>query len=73
VPVVDRRMECRPGSAEGPCAKPIFSHSCRAFRVFAILPGLVRQVRSHSASASTALMKLVGDAHRVGWSSARKR
>src|SRR3954463_10042307 len=46
---------CRPGSADAPAAEPNFSHRCRAFTVLAILPGLVRQVRSHSASASTAL------------------
>src|SRR6266581_7663511 len=34
---------CRPGSALAQAAWPIFSHRCRAFRVFAILPGLVRQ------------------------------
>src|SRR5207248_111747 len=45
---------CRPGSALAQAAKPIFSHSARAFTVRAILP-VVRQVRSHSASASTAL------------------
>src|SRR5205085_3606014 len=46
---------CRPGSAQAQAAWPIFSQSSRAFTVLAILPGLVRQVRSHSASASTAL------------------
>src|SRR4029078_5930849 len=46
---------CRPGSAQAQAASPIFSHSSRAFRVLAILPGLVRQVRSQSPSASTAL------------------
>src|SRR5262245_11401381 len=46
---------CRPGSAQAQAAKPIFSHSSRAFTVLAILPGRVRQVRSHSPSASTAL------------------
>src|SRR5258705_1808900 len=46
---------CRPGSADAQAAWPIFSQRCRAFTVLAILPGLVRQVRSHSASASTAL------------------
>src|SRR3974377_718607 len=46
---------CGAGSAEAQAPKPIFSHSARAFRVLAILPGLVRQVRSHSPSASTAL------------------
>src|SRR5205823_4413930 len=46
---------CRPGSAEAQAAKPIFSHRSRALTVLAIRPGLVRQVRSHEASASTAL------------------
>src|SRR2546428_372434 len=46
---------CRPGSAEAQAAWPIFSHSSRALMVLAILPGLVRQNRSQSASASTAL------------------
>src|SRR3954451_12830700 len=46
---------CRPGSAQAQAAWPIVSHSARALMVLAILPGLVRQVRSHSASASTAL------------------
>src|SRR3982751_2967336 len=46
---------CRPGSAEAQAAWPIFSHRCCAFNVLAILPGRVRQVRSHSPSASTAL------------------
>src|SRR3954465_650891 len=45
---------CRPGSAQAQAAWPIFSHRSRAFTVFAILPGFVRQVRSHSASDSTA-------------------
>src|ERR1043166_5384324 len=45
---------CRPGSAQAQAAWPIFSHSSRAFTVLAILPGLVRQVRSQSPSASTA-------------------
>src|SRR5262245_42564220 len=45
---------CRPGSAQAQAAWPIFSHSSRAFSVFATLPGLVRQVRSQSPSASTA-------------------
>src|SRR3954462_14820214 len=46
---------CRPGAAEAQAAWPTFSHRVRAFRVLAILPGFVRQVRSHSASDSTAL------------------
>src|SRR6266542_5103525 len=46
---------CRPGSAQAQAAWPIFSHRSRAFSVLAILPGLVRQVRSQDASASTAL------------------
>src|SRR4029079_15208251 len=46
---------CSPGSAEAQAAKPIFSQRSRAFSVFAILPGLVRQVRSQFLSASTAL------------------
>src|SRR5213079_2222732 len=46
---------CRPGSAQAQAAWPIFSHNSRAFTVLAILPGLVRQVRSQSPSASTAL------------------
>src|SRR5215475_3997953 len=45
---------CRPGSAQAQAAKPIFSHSSFALIVLEILPGLVRQVRSHSPSASTA-------------------
>src|SRR6516162_2928411 len=45
---------CRPGSAEAQAAPAIFSHSARAFTDFATLPGLVRQVRSQSPSASTA-------------------
>ncbi len=49
---------CRPGSALAQAACPIFSHSARAFRVLATLPGLVRQVRSQSPS---------------GWSSGRRR
>src|SRR5687767_2019291 len=46
---------CRPGSAQAQAAWPIFSHKSRAFTVLATLPGLVRQVRSQLASASTAL------------------
>src|SRR6188508_3660929 len=46
---------CRPGSAQAQAAWPIFSHRSRAFNVLEILPGLVRQVRSQSPSASTAL------------------
>src|SRR6266849_3342189 len=45
---------CRPGSAQAQAAWPIFSHRSRAFTVLAILPGLVRQNRSQSRSASTA-------------------
>src|SRR5271170_1806125 len=45
---------CSPGSALAQAAWPIFSHRSRAFTVFAILPGLVRQNRSQSRSASTA-------------------
>src|SRR5712692_2145848 len=45
---------CKPGSAQAQAAKPIFSHKSRALIVFAILPGLVRQNKSQSASASTA-------------------
>src|SRR5713101_6909243 len=45
---------CRPGSALAQAACPIFSHSARAFRVLATLPGLVRQVGAHSPAASTA-------------------
>src|ERR1700733_178043 len=48
---------CRPGSADAQAAQEIFSHRWRAFTVSAILPGLVRQVRSQSPSASTALRK----------------
>jgi hypothetical protein len=33
---------CRPGSAQAQAAWPIFSHSSRAFRVFATLPSLRR-------------------------------
>src|SRR6476469_2717013 len=47
--------DCRPGSAQAHAACPIFSQRSLAVTVLAILPGLVRQVRSHSASASTAL------------------
>src|SRR3984893_3875897 len=46
---------CRPGSALAHAAWPIFSHRCRALTVLATLPGFVRQVRSQSPSASTAL------------------
>src|SRR6476620_7952483 len=46
---------CRPGSAEAQAADAILSHKARALRVSATLPGLVRQVRSQSPSASTAL------------------
>src|SRR6266705_6970054 len=46
---------CRPGSAQAQAAWPIFSHRSRAFSVLAILPGLVRQVRSQEPSDSTAL------------------
>src|SRR5436305_14208434 len=46
---------CRPGSAQAQAAWPIFSHRARALMVRAIFPGLVRQVRSQSPSASTAL------------------
>src|SRR5438876_4578561 len=46
---------CRPGSALAQAAKPIFSHSARALTVLATFPGLVRQVRSQSLSASMAL------------------
>src|SRR5713101_5646507 len=45
---------CRPRAAHAQAANPIFAHRSRAFSVLAVLPGLVRQVRSHSASASTA-------------------
>src|SRR6476620_9161993 len=45
---------CRPGSAQAHAAWPIFSHRSRALMVLAILPGLVRQNRSQSPSASTA-------------------
>src|SRR5215510_14895084 len=45
----------RPGSAQAQAAWPIFSHNSRAFTVLAILPPLVRQNRSQSASDSTAL------------------
>src|SRR5712672_4222314 len=47
---------CRPGSAEAQAAWAIFSHRSRAFTVLATLD-LVRQVRSQSPSASTALRK----------------
>src|SRR5271154_3558237 len=46
---------CRPGSALAHAAWPIFSQRSRALAVLAILPGLVRQNRSQSRSASTAL------------------
>src|SRR5271163_3716960 len=48
---------CRPGSALAHAAWPIFSHRSRAFSVLAILffLVLVRQNRSQSRSASTAL------------------
>src|SRR5271166_5137268 len=46
---------CRPGSALAQAAWPIFSHRSRAFTVLATWPGLVRQNRSQSRSASTAL------------------
>src|SRR3954471_1291082 len=46
---------CRPGSAQAQAAWPIFSHRSRALMVLEILPGFVRQVRSQSPSASTAL------------------
>src|SRR5882724_6735617 len=46
---------CRPGSAHAQAAWPIFSHNSRALTVLAILPALVRQNRSQSASDSTAL------------------
>src|SRR3984885_12362750 len=46
---------CRPGSALAQAAWPIFSHKSRAFTVLEILPGLVRQNKSQSRSASTAL------------------
>src|SRR5215510_10550499 len=45
---------CSPGSAQAQAAWPIFSHRSRALMVLEILPGLVRQVRSQSPSASTA-------------------
>src|SRR5215213_6225635 len=45
---------CRPGSAQAQAAWPIFSHRSRAFSVLATVR-LVRQVRSQSPSASTAL------------------
>src|SRR5215218_10774601 len=45
---------CRPGSAQAQAAWPIFSHRSRAFTVLATVR-LVRQVRSQSPSASTAL------------------
>src|SRR5258705_12801094 len=48
---------CRPGSADAQAAWAIFSHRSRAFTVSAILPGLVRQTRFQSPSASTALRK----------------
>src|SRR5262245_65118080 len=48
---------CRPGSAQAQAAWAIFSHSARALIVLAILPGLVRQKRSQSPSAWTALRK----------------
>src|SRR5262245_65480497 len=46
---------CRPGAAQAQAEEPIFSHSARAFTVLAILPGLVRQNRSESASPSPPL------------------
>src|SRR5271168_5384950 len=46
---------CRPGSALAQAAWPIFSHRSRAFTVLEIFPGLVRQNKSQSRSASTAL------------------
>src|SRR5258708_38663455 len=46
---------CRPGSADAQAACAIFSHKSVAFFVSATLPPLVRQVRSQSPSASTAL------------------
>src|ERR1044072_5560014 len=45
---------CRPGSAQAQAAWPLFSHRSRAFTVLAICLR-VRQVRSQSPSASTAL------------------
>src|SRR3954471_2666027 len=45
---------CRPGSAQAQAAYPIFSHRSRALVVLAT-PFLLRQVRSQSPSASTAL------------------
>src|SRR6185312_15651304 len=47
--------DCRPGSAQAQAAWPIFSQRSLALIVLAILPGLVRQNRSQSASDSTAL------------------
>src|SRR6195256_1838543 len=46
---------CRPGSAQAQAAWPIFSHRSRALMVLATLRPRVRQVRSQSPSASTAL------------------
>src|SRR3954453_10548759 len=45
---------CSPGSAQAQAAWPIFSQSSRDFRVLAILPGLVRQIKTQSPTASTA-------------------
>src|SRR5882762_11890936 len=49
-------LKCRPGSAEAQAAWPIFSQRSRAFRVFVTFL-LVRPIRSHDPSVSTARKK----------------
>src|SRR3984885_1511129 len=49
-------LKCRPGSAEAQAAGPLFSQSSRAFRVLVIFL-LVRPIRSHVPSVSTARRK----------------
>src|SRR5262249_41935296 len=46
---------CNPGSGQAQAGEASFSHSARGLSVLAILPALVRQNRSRSPSASTAL------------------
>ena len=55
MPVVDGRVELQAGIGRRPGGVGDLLPQSAAFTVLASLPGLVRQVRSQSPSASTAL------------------
>ena len=66
VPVVHRGVELQAGVGARPTRRGrSYPTASRALTVLAILPGLVRQDRSQSASDFDRLEELVGDAHRV--------